>query len=450
MPDSQLQIATPPNDKLRQKRPVAWVSVAYFAEGLPWSLLHQVAAEFFTAIGARPSQIGHTALLHIPILLKLVLSPVVQGVSTLRNWMLGTQLLMGLVMGGVALLAHRIATHIRPETADSLWLWVLLFSIGILSAIYDIACDGFYLEHLGQEEQARFSGLRVAVYRVAMLLGSFLLVFLGGLVHWLLSFSLAAMLLIGLSVILARLLPKKEPNDVLCGSASRSARTNAATATLDSYRSFLRQESVWLVVLFLLFYKAADAMMFSMSSVLLSRHLGIGTEMRASLGVFSTVASIVGAIWGGAWVAKKGLERAMFPITFLMVITEPLFVFLAAASKSLTLGDPHALASSMTLSAAAPQLLVVTLILMVEKLCAGLAVAAQTIFIMRRCHPDHKTAHYAFATVVYSLSQIALGSMSGYLFEIIGPTTYYVMVSLLALPTLLLVRLVPLSQRTRD
>ena len=444
MPDLQR------SDLGAKRRSWWWVSVAYFAEGLPWSLLHQVAAEFFTAIGARPSQVGRTALLHIPILLKLVLSPIVQGVSTLRNWMLGTQLLMGLVMGGVALLAHRIATHIRPETADSLWLWVLLFSIGVLSAIYDIACDGFYLENLSEEEQARYSGLRVAVYRVAMLLGSFLLVFLGGLVHWLLSFSLASILLIGLSVILSRVLPKDTPNDVLRGSVSIDGRANPAAATMDSYFSFLRQESVWLVVLFLLFYKAADAMMFSMSSVLLSRHLGIGTEIRASLGIFSTVAGIVGAVLGGAWVAKRGLERAMFPITFLMVITEPLYVVLAVASESLALGDPGVPISSMVLSSAVPQLTVVTLILMIEKFCAGLAVSAQTIFIMRRCHPDHKTAHYAFATVVYSLSQIALGSMSGYLFEAVGPTIYYIIVSILALPTLLLVRLVPLSQRIRD
>jgi len=43
-----------------------------------------------------------------------------------------------------------------------------------------------------------------------------------------------------------------------------------------------------------------------------------------------------------------------------------------------------------------------------------------------------------------------LGSFSGYLFEGVGPTTYSVLVSLLALPTLLLVRLVPLTQRVRS
>lgn len=421
-----------------------WVSVSYFAEGLPWSMLHQVAAEFFTSIGARPSQVGRTALLHIPILLKVVLSPVVQGVSTLRNWMLWTQLLMGLVMGGVALLAHRVATFVKPEAADSFWLWVLLFSIGILSAIYDIACDGFYLENLDEQEQARYSGLRVAVYRVAMLFGSFLLVFLGGLVHWLLSFSLAAALLIVLSAVLSRTLPRDNP----LGLAA--AQRSVAAPKAEPYLSFLRQESIGLVVLFLLFYKAADAMMFSMSPVLLSRHLGMDTEIRASLGVFSTIAGIFGAIWGGAWVAKRGLERAMFPITFLMVITEPLYVFMAVAAPSLALNDASTFSSLNDLVAAGPQLLIVTLILIIEKLCAGLAVAAQTIFIMRRCHPDHKTAHYAFATVIYSLSQIALGSFSGYLFEGVGPTTYYVIVSLLALPTLLLVRLVPLTQRVRS
>ena len=423
------------SDGKSERRPLVWVSAAYFAEGLPWSLLHQVAAEFFTAIGARPSQVGRTALLHVPILLKMLFSPVVERFFTLRSWMLGTQAMMGVVMGGVAILAHRLATSFAPASADASWLWVLLFSIGILSALYDIACDGFYLEHLSVEQQASYSGARVAVYRVAMLLGSFLLVFLGGLVNWLVGFGLGALLLLGLSTLLRVVLPDSTPQRTQV--PVEPARIVGAK---EAYATFFRQDSWLLVFAFLFFYKAADAMMFSMSSVLLSRQLGIVTEMRATLGMFSTIASIVGAIWGGAWIARRGLSAAMFPITFAMVATEPLYLLMAAAPEYFAV-SPAGLGSSV------PQLAAVASVLVIEKLCAGLAVAAQTIFIMRRCHPDHKTAHYAFATVIYSVAQILLGLSSGYLFEGLGPTMYYALVSALALPALILVRFVPLEQR---
>ncbi len=428
-------------ESTKDSRAWRWVSVSYFAEGLPWSLLHQVSAEYFTSIGARPAQVGWTALLHIPILLKVIFSPVVEGYATLRRWMVGTQAIIGVLAGGVALCADRIARAAHPTSADSTLLWVLLFSIGIASAIYDIACDGFYLEHLNQKQQARFSGIRVAVYRAAMLLGSFLLVFLGGAHSWLLGFGLGAGLLLGLALALQRLLPPSWER----GDQAPTIRKRGAGGS-EAFRTFFQQDAWWLVLAFLLSYKAADGLKFSMSSVLLSRHLGIGTELRATIGVFSTVAGILGSIWGGTWIARRGLAQALFPITVLMVMSEPLFALMAAAANTLALPNVDD-ASLEVWWTHAPRLGVVTLILVIEKLCAGLAVTAQTVFIMRRCHPAHKTAHYAFATVIYSISQIVLGLSSGYLFEAVGPLNYYILVSVLALPALILVRYVPLQQR---
>lgn len=421
----------------------SWIFSSYFAEGLPWSLLHQVAAEFFTAIGAAPSQVGKTALLHIPILLKVVLSPVVEAVGTLRRWMITTLGMMGVLVGCLAVFAHAVATSAAPQQAQTLWIWVLLFSIGLLSAAYDIACDGFYMEELDETDQAFFSGYRVAAYRAAMLLGSFLLVFLGGFVHWLLGFGVGAALLLGLSAVSSWVLPARGARLVSGTAASRRS------TRFDSYLSFLRQPAIVSVLAFLLLYKAADAMMFAMSSVLLGRHLGIGTDLRATLGTFSMVASIAGAILGGAWVARYGLARALFPITLLMVVTEPLFALLAWAAPELSLfveGEPMTV-STLDWSQAAGTLSLVAAVSVVEKLCAGFAVAAQTVFIMQRAHPAHKTAHYAFATVVYSVAQIGLGVSSGVLFERLGPTGYYVLVSLIALPTLGLARIVPLDGR---
>lgn len=425
----------------------SWVGASYFAEGLPWSLLHQVTGEYFTSIGAKPRAVGWTALLHIPILLKVVFSPIVEGYSTLRRWMLGTQALMGVLVGGVALSAHRLALAADPTLQTSTLLWVLLFSIGVLSAIYDIACDGFYLEHLDEERQAHFSGIRVAVYRVAMLLGSFLLVFVGGAVNWLWGFGLGAVLLVVLAIVLRQVLPRGASASRPATVRPRSARLLWSTAS-KAYESFARQEAFWLVMAFLLFYKSADAMKFAMSSVLLDRHLGIATELRASIGVFSTIAGVLGSIWGGAWIARHGLSKAFFPITVLMVATEPLYAFMAAGAEYLALPVDPAGTSTRSLIEGGPRLLIVTLVLIIEKFCAGLAVTAQSVFIMRRCHPSHRTAHYAFATVIYSIAQILLGFASGYLFEALAPTRYYVMVSLVALPTLVMVRKIPLDQRT--
>lgn len=84
---------------------------------------------------------------------------------------------------------------------------------------------------------------------------------------------------------------------------------------------------------------------------------------------------------------------------------------------------------------------------MIEQICGGLATAAQVVFIMRRCDPAHKTTHYAFATVVYSVAHIVLGTTSGFAFEALGSTGYFWTVSALTIPAVALARMVPLEQR---
>jgi PAT family beta-lactamase induction signal transducer AmpG len=93
--------------------------------------------------------------------------------------------------------------------------------------------------------------------------------------------------------------------------------------------------------------------------------------------------------------------------------------------------------------AAAWKVGLIGLVVVIEQFCGGMATAAQMIFIMRRCHPDHKAAHYAFATAVYSTAQMAIGGYSGHVYENVGPVSYFWIVSALTIPAVLLARFVP-------
>ena len=62
---------------------------------------------------------------------------------------------------------------------------------------------------------------------------------------------------------------------------------------------------------------------------------------------------------------------------------------------------------------------------------------------MQHSAPEHRAAHYAFATAVYSLPQTVIGGLSGQLYEGVGPVTYFSIVSALTLPAVVLARLVP-------
>ena len=86
---------------------------------------------------------------------------------------------------------------------------------------------------------------------------------------------------------------------------------------------------------------------------------------------------------------QSRLHCSQLPIALIMAGTEPLYVWLAAPTLPIDLleyaGAPFSTATSL-----APPLWQIGGILVIEQFCGGMATAAQSIFIMRRCHPDHQ------------------------------------------------------------
>ena len=435
--------SSPPSDERRGRAgQLAWTTSTYLAEGLPWSLLHQIASEYLTSIGVSASQIGRTSYLHASLSLKVLWSPIVDAFGSLRTWMVGMQLAMGAMMGLLAVLAHRTALAVTEGPVDTTWIWAVLGVIALMSAMHDIACDGYYMEALSKDDQARYSGTRTAAFRAAMLIGSSGLVFLGGHVHWLLGFGSAAVLMLGLGVAHWLWLPRRHKPALTPAEASRTSKWKHIRS---AYTSFVRQDQFLLVFAFLATYKMADIVMTNMSKVLLARELGVPTDLRGILNAFSLTASIAGAIAGGAWIARKSLAKTLVPITLAMAVTEPLFVALAAYAPSLAISVPGTAESmaDIDMSRALGPLAIVATVIVIEQLCAGMALVAQMIFIMRRCHPDHKAAHYAFATAIYSTFQMAVGGESGTMYEAFGPVNYFWFASALTIPAVLLAIVVP-------
>src|SRR6185295_837016 len=79
----------------RSRRTLLWTSSAYFGEGLPWSVLHQMATEYLTAIGASKTQTSSTSLLHLAVTFKFAWSPLVDLFGRLRTWVIVLQLVLG-------------------------------------------------------------------------------------------------------------------------------------------------------------------------------------------------------------------------------------------------------------------------------------------------------------------------------------------------------------------
>ena len=386
------------------RRDLVWTSSAYFGEGLPWTFLHQMATEYLTAIGASKTQTASTSLLPLAVTFKFLWSPVVDLFGTKRRWLLGAQVVLG---------AGMMLTGAVVGTGSLAVFWAVLALLSVIHATHDVACDGLYLEVLDARARALFTGTRSAAYRVAMLVGSSLLVYLAGRTSWPLAFFTAGALMLLVAALNAAVVPRS-------AERTRPAQRRGAEF-VAAYRSFFAQPRAALVLAFMFFYRLGDIMMFAMSKPLL-RDIGIQTAERGILNGVGAAASIAGSIAAGALIAKRGLERCLIPMTYAQNLAIPLYVLLSVLRPTF----PGALA-----------------IVMLEQLAAGVGAAASAVFLMQRTRRAFSASHFAFATAVVSLASTLSGFLSGPLNEALGHTAFFSLAFVASWPSLLLVLIVP-------
>lgn len=434
------------------RRGTPWTLTTYFAEGLPYSIVHQVSAEYFTAFGASLAAIGYTSFYGLAWNLKFIWSPLVDRYGTLRRWILATEVLLAVVLAAIAL---------RANQGDLPFVAIALVLVSLLGATQDIAIDGYYIGALDKPAQASLSGTRVGAYRVALLVGKSGLVALAGFTrlrewsvrYWSLSFATAAALLFGLAIAHRALLrPLRGAEQTAPPPERATARTvelrrassgagppagangprpagggtsrgaiDAARAFVESFDSFRKKPRFLATVGFIVAFKAGDALLFNMSVPFL-RSLGLDTDMRGLLSTPSIVASVVGTIVGGVWIRRASLARTLVPIAFLQAIAIPIYTAVAIARPSFG---------------------VIAAAVSIEQLIAGIGNAALLVFLMRRAEGPHKTAHFAMGTALMSVPTTAVGLFAGDLAEALGFARFFLLAFIVAVPGVVLARHVP-------
>ncbi len=150
------------SNKPTYRNPWAWVPTLYLYQGIPYSIVMTTSGLIYKTMGISVSALAFwTSLLYLPWAIKPLWSPYVEVVSTKRNWIVVTQMLLGIlfILSGMVMPLH----FFFP-------LSIALFAFAaIASASHDIAADGFYMHALDQHKQAFFVGIRSTFYRIAML-----------------------------------------------------------------------------------------------------------------------------------------------------------------------------------------------------------------------------------------------------------------------------------------
>jgi PAT family beta-lactamase induction signal transducer AmpG len=428
----------------KQKSPWWWVPTLYFAEGVPYFLVNNISVMMFTKMGVPNGQMAFfTTLLYFPWFLKGIWSPIVDVVKTKRWWIVTMQALMTAMMIALTL------TLPRPDAAaiaggqvpmSMFWFTLVLFIISAFaSATHDIAADGFYMLAHDPSSQAAFIGIRSTFYRIAMVFGQGVLVFIAGRIErssgnipfsWQITIGVAAVVFLLITLYHTFILPKPAADKPrIEGGSSKDTFRELG----NSFKTFFTKPGVWLAIVFMLLYRLPEGFLIKMCQPFLVASLdkgglGLGTDMVGIVyGTIGVIALLAGGIVGGIVASKVGLRKALWPMAACMTLPCLTFVYLSIVQPA--------------------SLVAISVAVAIEQFGYGFGFTAYMLYMMFFSEGEFKTSHYAICTAFMALSMMLPGFVAGYIQEAIGYVNFFWMVMVCCIAT---VAVTILARRTVD
>jgi PAT family beta-lactamase induction signal transducer AmpG len=469
------------------------VSTTYFAEGYPYSIVHQIAEAMFKEFGASLQAIGLTALFHLPWNLKFLWGPWVDRYGTKRAWLVGIEVVLSALLVVLALTTS--LPHVLAVAS------VVFIALAFLSATHDIAIDGYYLEALDTAGQSRWVGFRAMAYRIAMFVvasPAFILIDRAG---WLLTLMILAALMGLLTTYHLLLLPRAETQQLGFGDLLRSAASlktlligAAVAATVaggrwlvlssaaqewiaarpalaaistagwiglalllalmvlaalapmlgrriaasrshyaHAFLDFLDQPRIGVILGFVVLLRTGESFLLKMRYAFL-REIGVTPEQFGWANGLAIWATIVATMLGGWLISRHGLKRWIWPFVLAQNLLNLLYMTVAHRYEPFIGTEGAADALSLPF---------VTSVIVVEGFGSGLGTAVFMVYLMRCCKRAHKAAHYAILSALMSVSFTVAGVLSGFLAGALGFEHFFGFTFLATIPGMTLILFLP-------
>jgi PAT family beta-lactamase induction signal transducer AmpG len=393
--------------KVFQSRKMAALLLLGVASGLPLLLTSKTLQAWMEVENVNLGAIGLFSLVGLPYSLKFLWAPLLDRftlpfLGRRRGWLIVIQ---SALLVAIALMALQ-----KPAQALQL-LAVNAVAIAFLSATQDIAADAYRADVLEEREMGAGAAIFVLGYRIALLLTGSLALILADLIPW----STVYLLISGVMVIgLIATITAPEPEERVRPPAS------LADAVLLPFGEFFQRLGLLqgvLILVFIVLYKLGDALVNNMSTPFLLQTGFTQTDIGAIQGGMGLIATIVGALAGGAILSKIGINRSLWVFGGLQALSNLTYFIQAQLGKDY-------------------RFMIVTI--NVENFCAGLGTAAFVAFLMSLCNQRFSATQYALLSSLMAVSRDILVAPAGRLVEITSWPSFFLISIVAALPGLLL------------
>ena len=401
-----------------------------FSGGLPLILTGGTLQAWMSESGVDIRTIGLFAAVGFPYTLKFLWAPFIDALdipvlSSLlgrrRGWLLLSQLVL---MAAIVLLAF-------CDPALSPWIIAAAaLLVSTASATQDIVIDAFRVESLPEEEQAAGMASYVAAYRVGALVSGagalflvtgFLALGLPQQAAWTACYvAMALLILVGVTATLFAVEPEKSVAAAAehASHAQEDPLKRTFDAAIASLYDFLSRDMAFVMLAFVVTFKLADALAFSLATPFI---LDIGfsrTELATIMKGVGFAATLLGGFAGGFIARAYPLTVSLWIGAILQTVTILAFSLQAVIGKDLAM-----LTFAITVASFTGAIGTVVFVAYQSALCSN---------------PLHTATQFALLTALDSLGRTVFSLGSGYMAAATGWAFFFVICAMAGVPSFFL------------
>jgi len=407
-----------------------------FAAGLPFLLVFSTLSAWLRDEGVTRTTIGFFSWVGITYSIKVFWAPIVdrlpipwltRKLGKRRSWMLCAQIVIAAGLLGMA--------STNPETQlIIIAIYAVIVAFG--SATQDITIDAYRIEAVEDEYQGAMAATYVFGYRLALLVagaGSF---YIAEGQSWSYAYiTMATLMLVGMVTALVI----SEPLHQISTIAEEVEHKLESTLGLDEDGNLVKKTGRWfvdavvspfvefferngrmaLVILLLIAtYKLSDITMGVMANPF---YLDLGfskTDIANVAKIFGFFMTIFGAVLGGVFVTKYGVERPLIFGSVMIIVTNLLFIWLARTE---------------------PDISTLAIVISADNLSGGFATSAFIAYLSSMTNKTYSATQYALFSSLMTLPAKFIGGFSGIVVDAAGYAYFFLYAGLLGIPALLLI-----------
>lgn len=378
------------------RHPIVLLMGLYTAQGLPFGFFALALPVLLREAGWSLTAIGTLQLLALPWALKFLWAPLLDQRGSRRGWLLGLQ---GSAIAAALLLA---LVDLRAAT---LWMFAAVLAFNLIAASQDVVTDGLAVRLLDARDRGLANAIQVGAYRLGMVLGGGLLLWIFARSSWPVMFlCMAALLLLTTLPVLALREPPRGPV---------AAPARGLALALGWWRRATTPGLLAIAGL-IVCYRFGDQLLSSLlTPFLVDQGLDKAT-IALMKGAVGSATSIAGALLGGWLVLALGRRRALLGSGLAQAACFGLYI---AAALGAAAPDPRALLWAATV---------------LEGLVGTMATVALFTLMMDASEPAHAGTDYTLlASVVVAVGSVA-GVAAGLLGDAFGYAPTFVLGTVLA------------------